>query len=338
MPRDQEAKLAVLSELAQLFGGDTPSKVPGKIDAEQTANALEGLRTTLEEFAAQPSEVAGSAARLALDLGVLLRHLAELPESERVRPLETLQASLLGGLPEALGRLAEVTATTGVTYSDLPENLRRRWLTADGRERVEILPAEEMGEVAAMERFVAAVRELDPRVAGGPMVISETGDVAVRAFQQAFAYAFVAIAVLVLLLLRRTADVVLLLALLLLSGALTAVSTVLLGIDFNFANLIALPLLLGMGVDSGIHMIHRWRTDPHTNILETSTARAVLYSSLTTVAGFGTLIISPHPGTASVGLVLTIGIGITLVCTMVVLTAFMQPQPTHDSDSGRDLA
>ena len=336
VPRDQEAKLAVLSDLGRLFGGDTSPSIPGEIDAERAVTALEGLRATLAQFATQPSAIQASADRLATDLATLLERLAAQPESERQRPLETLQASLLGGLPEALGRLAEVTSTTGVSEADLPENLRQRWLTEDGRQRVEILPAEEMGEVSAMERFVAAVREVDPQVAGGPMVISETGDVAVRAFQQAFAYAFVAIAVLVLLLLRRPADVALLLALLLLSGALTAVSTVLLGIDFNFANLIALPLLLGMGVDSGIHMIHRWRTSPHTNILHTSTARAVLYSSLTTLAGFGTLMISPHPGTASVGLLLTIGIAITLICTMVVLTAFMQPRPASAPDGDTD--
>ena len=106
---------------------------------------------------------------------------------------------------------------------------------------------------------------------------------------------------------------------------MTGATSVLFSIPFNFANVIALPLLLGIGVDCGIHMAHRLRTSPHegNNILRTSTARAVLFSALTTICGFGNLALSPHRGTASMGLLLTIGIGLTLICTLVVLPALM---------------
>jgi predicted RND superfamily exporter protein len=106
----------------------------------------------------------------------------------------------------------------------------------------------------------------------------------------------------------------------------TGAATVVLDIPFNFANVIALPLLLGIGVDSGIHMVHRFRTalPQHGNLLATSTARAVLFSALTTICGFGNLALSPHPGTASMGLLLTLGLGFTLVCTLIVLPALLE--------------
>ena len=111
---------------------------------------------------------------------------------------------------------------------------------------------------------------------------------------------------------------------LLLAGILTLGVMGLLGIPFNFANVIALPLLFGIGVDNGVHIVQRAResggsTDP----MRTSTSRAVLLSMLTTIFGFGNLLISPHPGTASIGIVLTLGISITLICTLVVLPAWL---------------
>ena len=147
----------------------------------------------------------------------------------------------------------------------------------------------------------------------------------VKAFQQAFVLALIAITGLLFLLLRPKLDVLLVLLPLLLAGALTGAISVLFDISFNFANVIALPLLLGIGVDNGIHMVHRMRAAPPASgqILQTSTARAVLFSSLTTVCGFGNLALSPHRGMASMGVMLSIGIGFVLLCTLIVLPAFM---------------
>ena len=145
------------------------------------------------------------------------------------------------------------------------------------------------------------------------------------AFQQAFLLSLLAITVLLLILLRPKSDVLLVLLPLLLAGALTGAASVLFHIPFNFANIIALPLLLGIGVDSGIHMVHRMRTAPPSSgqMLQTSTARAVFYSALTTICSFGNLAVSPHRGMASMGILLTIGIGFTLICILVVLPTLM---------------
>ena len=127
------------------------------------------------------------------------------------------------------------------------------------------------------------------------------------------------------ILLGRKRDVLLVLTPLLTAALITGGISVLAGIPLNFANVIALPLLLGIGVDSGIHIIHRFRTDlpDGSNILATSSARAVAVSSLTTMGGIGNLALSPHAGTASLGLLLTLGIGITLVCMLLVLPALL---------------
>jgi predicted RND superfamily exporter protein len=175
-----------------------------------------------------------------------------------------------------------------------------------------------------LRRFVAAVRSVAPDAIGFPVIYLEAGDAVVQAFQQAFLLSLLAVTVLLLILLRPKSDVFLVLLPLLLAGALTGAASVLFHIPFNFANIIALPLLLGIGVDSGIHMVHRMRTAPSSGqILQTSTARAVLYSALTTICSFGNLAVSPHRGMASMGILLSIGIGFTLLCILVVLPALM---------------
>lgn len=158
------------------------------------------------------------------------------------------------------------------------------------------------------------------------MIILEAGDAVVRAFQQAIFLALISITVLFLILMRRKSDTLLVLLPLVLAGVLTGAALVLLDIPFNFANVIALPLLLGVGVDNGIHMVHRMRTAPPMNglLLRTSTARAVLFSALTTIGSFGTLAVSPHRGMASMGQLLSIGIGLTLLCTLIVLPTLVK--------------
>ena len=117
----------------------------------------------------------------------------------------------------------------------------------------------------------------------------------------------------------------------LLAGAFTGAMTVILGVQFNFANIIALPLLLGLGVDNGVHMVHRAKTESDgKDLLQTSTARAVLFSSLTTLLSFGNLAFSPHRGTASMGWLLTIGVLFVVITTLVILPAFL-PKPGAQS-------
>ena len=189
-------------------------------------------------------------------------------------------------------------------------------ISADGRYRVEIIPR------AGAANFVDEVRSVVPAATGLPVVQREAGRAVVGSFQQAFITAFVLISSILALLLRNWCQVVIVLIPLVTAGLATVAVMVLIGQPFNFANVIALPLLLGVGVDNGIHMVHRWRSTGE-GLLASSTSGAIFYSALTTIASFGNLAFSSHPGSASMGTVLSIGMIFTTVFTFVLIPALL---------------
>ena len=187
-------------------------------------------------------------------------------------------SALLASLP---GRLEALNASLNADYislENLPAELKQLWLSADGRQRIEIYPKQDMQDNAALRQFVREIQSITPQVTGSPVNNLEASDAVAAAFKQAFLYAFIAITLMLYVLLTRKRDVFLVLIPLLMAAALTGGISVLAGLPLNFANVIALPLLLGIGVDSGIHIIHRFRTDlpDGKSILATSSARAVV--------------------------------------------------------------
>jgi predicted RND superfamily exporter protein len=152
-------------------------------------------------------------------------------------------------------------------------------------------------------------------------------------FREALLYAIVLISALLYLLWWRVGPVLLVLTPLILSNTVTVGLMATFGIDFNFVNIVVIPLLLGIGVDSGIHLVHRAealaRTDSQEALLSSTTARAVFYSALTTTVSFGTLALSSHRGVASLGTVLTIGMALTVISNLVVLPALIAFQRSH---------
>jgi len=320
VPGDQDAKLDVVEELGIILGLEleSPSGVASPSPAQQRG-AASALREALRAHQGDPA-----ARALAGSLDRLLRALAP-SERSAASVLGALEQSLLGGLSDQLERLAASLEAQSVARDDLPEPLTTRWVAPDGRHRVEVYPREDIQDHASLERFVSAVREVAANATDDPVTMLESGNTIVRAFQEAFATAFIIIAGLLFVLLRRPLDVAMVLSPLLLAGLLTVAVMVLLGLQFNYANVITLPLLLGVGVDNGIHMVHRARTAPPDggSLLATSTTRAVFTSALTTICGFGSLAWSSHPGTASMGQVLSIGLGLILLCTLVLLPALL---------------
>ena len=168
--------------------------------------------------------------------------------------------------------------------------------------------------------------------AGGPAVtIIATSQTIVDAFRTAAIYALVAITLILLLALRRIRDVLLVLAPLLLSGLLTLLIMVAVPLPLNYANIIALPLLLGVGVSFNIYFVMNWRAG-RPGILGSATARAIVFSALTTSTAFGSLALSNHPGTASMGQLLLISLGCTLLASLLFVPALLaslrQPNQT----------
>jgi hypothetical protein len=204
-----------------------------------------------------------------------------------------------------------------ITEQNIPADFASNWITADGLARLQVYPRGDPNDNDVLRQFARAVLAAEPTASGGPIAILESGRTVVTAFMQAGFTALVSIALILWLALRRFGDVLLTLIPLLLAGVVTLEICVLIGLKLNFANIIALPLLLGVGVAFKIYYIMAWRAG-QTGLLQSSLTRAVIFSALTTATAFASLWLSSHPGTASMGKLLAL----TLACTMVAAVLF----------------
>jgi len=328
VPEDQDEKLELIDQLALTLGlqVDTTEAKPPPSPDEEAAALRQFLATLSAYLAAHPDAAdAPEGFRLEVQLARLVERIQSLPEPARTEALHRVSEVLLGSLGSQLRQLTDALKAHPVGIADLPEDFRERWVSKGGIQRVEIRPKEDLHDPEAMRQFVDQVRQVVPHATGVPVLFLESSDAVVQAFLQAFGYAIVAITLVLFLTMEKKIDVLLVLAPLLLASLLTGAAMALAGIHFNFANIIALPLVFGMGVDNCIHMVHRFRTAPPRDgiLLHTSTALAVVLSALTNISGFGNLAGSPHHGMASMGVMLTIGILATLVCSMIVLPALL---------------
>ena len=321
VPDDQAAKLDVIDGMAVFLApvlhrreGATGARARDERERHDRAGAIPALRQRLALAADMRTAPALRQAARRLDAG-----LARIGDDEAARAL--LERSLLRFLPDRLERLRLALAAGPVTADDLPADLRARYLAADGSARIQVFPSENLADAAALRRFVDAVRRVVPTATEAPVEIVESGKVVAAAVRQAALTALVAVTAMLLLLLRSLRETLLVLAAVLLAGLLTVAASVALHVPFNFANVIVLPLLMGLGVAGGIHVVLRARHG--VSLSETSTPRAVVLSALTTIGSFGSLSLSSHRGTASMGELLMLAIGFTLLATMVVLPALM---------------
>jgi len=209
-----------------------------------------------------------------------------------------------------------------VTLASLPGALRDDWVTVDGRARVEVYPKGDVSDNAALRRFVDAVEAVAPGATGAPVSIDASSRTIIAAFVKAGVLAFVSITLLLVLTLRRAQDVLRTLLPLVLSSLGTLGTCVLIGLPMNFENIIALPLLFGIGVAFNIYFVMAWRAG-RPNPLQSSLTRAVVMSGLTTGTAFGSLWLSHHPGTASMGELLALSLAWTLVAALLFLPALL---------------
>jgi hypothetical protein len=320
VPADQQEKLDLISTIG-LF-------VPLGLDVverrqlpygEQVAS-LDKLEVALDGFMARTAPDADgfrdSVQRLRGAVGKLRSELDEPRRGEQA--FARLDEALLANLPILFDDLQSAMKAHAFSVSDLPAEVLGRYVSADGRYRVEVYPREDIFDHDALERFVDAVTAVAPDATDTPVSILEAGRAVVRSFVEATIYALIAITLVLLYKVRNLPSTALILLPLLLALDLTVAASVALSIPFNFANVIIVPLLLGIGVNTGIHFIHRFRTEPpaNNNMLETSTAGAVFFATLTTTMSFGTLAFSPHQGMASMGKLLA------LCMTFLTLTTF----------------
>jgi hopanoid biosynthesis associated RND transporter like protein HpnN len=314
VPDNQTAKLAILADARTLLGPTLSPPITKPPPTDQ--DVMTAIRECADDVKALGSHGDAAAARLskALD-AVLARGTSVLP---------ALRANLSDGIERRLDDLRSALEAQPVSLATLPPELKRDWVAADGKARVEVFPKGDARNNAVLRRFAAAVQAVAPQATGTPITIQESARTVIHAFVLAGIIAVVAISLLLLAVLRRVLDTALVLAPLLLAGLMTLATSVLLGLPINFANIITLPLLLGIGVAFDIYFVMRWRSgDAH--LLQSSTARAVLFSALTTGTAFGSLALSSHPGTSDMGKLLSLALFFTLFCTFAVLPALLGP-------------
>lgn len=319
VPSDQEDKLVTIENLSIMLSPVLLAEETAPPSETENRKAFFDFRENVERLARKnpATDYTEAAKRLAEALGRLEARFPEGP------PLEILEARLLGTLSKQLEHLRIALTAGPVTYEKLPEALLSRFVAEDGRVRVEVLPAENPKDPESLRQFTSAVQAVAPNAAGDPIVIIGAGEVVVGAFWQASLLALLLIALLLLIVMQRLSDVLLVLAPLGLAALLTNLVGVAFDIPFNFANIIVLPLILGLGVANGIHFVLRERNGASTNVLRTSTPRAIVFSALTTIGSFASLTLSAHLGTASMGMLLTIALVLVMLCTLTLIPALM---------------
>ena len=193
----------------------------------------------------------------------------------------------------------------------------------DGRARVEVFPKGDLNRNEDLRAFTSAVAGVAPNATGSSMYMVESAKLITGALFEAFSYAVIAMLALLLLLWRSVLDTLLVFIPLGMAALVTAAIAHAVGLPLNFADVIVLPLLLGIGIDTGIHLVHRYRHSPDADLLSTATSRGVIWASATTIDSFGTMGFASHLGLATLGQLLALGVTVTLVSTLVLIPALL---------------
>jgi hopanoid biosynthesis associated RND transporter like protein HpnN len=316
VPDDQPEKLAAIADAATLLDLtlDPIVTAPPPSDAEVVA-ALQQAASSLRAAASSSSGPdAVAATRLAGDLDWL----ATAAPAARAKVTEVL----IPGLQILLRQTSTALSAQPVTLQSLPPDLVRDWMTPSGLARVSMLPKGDANNTAVLTRFIAQVKAVEPDVTGSPLDLQEGGRTVANAFLIGGLLSFAAITVLLFAVLRRPRDVAITMAPIVLTGLLTLGTCVAIGQALNFANIIALPLLFGIGVAFHIYFVMAWRGGEG-HLLESSLTRGIFFSAMATATGFGSLWASSHPGTASMGKLLMISLVWTLVSALIFQPALM---------------
>ncbi len=321
LPTDQEDKLYALEDLRFILGSalDPLRQLPAPVASE--------LRASVEALI-QSIEVNDDNSRFD-GLKRALQELARGPSQQ----LQLWQRGVVANLVEEIDWLRRALQVSPVTVEEVPAQVRGRFTGANGEGLSIVLPKGEVADVDAMTRFIQDVRAIAPTATGRPVLEWGIGGVVVSAFQQALAFALVSIGCVLLLMFQSLRYALLVVVPLVLAVAFTLALGVLLDMPLNMANILVMPLIFGLGVDNGVHVVDRYRGEGGvSHLMYSSTPRAVVLSALTTVGAFSALSLSPHAGTASIGLLLAIAVSLLLVFTVFLLPVLLSwlSHPVHE--------
>jgi hopanoid biosynthesis associated RND transporter like protein HpnN len=334
------AKLSARPEVLQVISGATFIPTEQTLKLAMVAQAQNILAPTLQASQTSPPAAPTAAdIRLAMRMArdEILKAAPELPPHSALSGigaainqllaqsdanLLAMNAAVSRFLPAELDALNASLSPNAITAQNLPPEIARDWFLPDGEVRVEALPTRAAQSTAGLRRFAAAVLAVAPN-AGGPAITTiASANTILGAFRQAALLATLAIALIIFCVFRNLRDMALVLATLALSALLTALFAKFAGLAINYANIIALPLLLGVGVSFNVYFVMNFRARVR-RYLSSATAHAVLFSALTTGTAFGTLAASHDRGTASMGFLLLLSLAAVLICTFLFLPALL---------------
>lgn len=317
VPDDQKTKLALIEDAASIL-------LPGLTVTQQApAPTAQDLRDSAHAAVLQLDSIAPDKRPPVLKrLSRVLHRLAVAPDTT----IMAMNDATTRFLPRELAQLRLALSAGPVTEADIPDSIRADYFTPDKQYRLIIHPRGKMSDPAVLHRFIKQITRINPDIIGPALEITESAHTITHAFTTAAICAVIAIMLILMLVLRRLLDSILVIIPLILSSLLTVILIICVPEPLNYANIIALPLLLGVGVSFNIYFVMNWRAGL-THPLASPTARAVFFSALTTGSAFGSLAASAHPGTASMGRLLLLSLGCTLLCSLIFIPALLPPHP-----------
>ena len=320
IPTDQDQKITAINSASQ--GLESALNPKQQQPAPSDQDLVAAMRATSADLLKASGTMTGPGADSARHVSELLTRLAQSDAATRNKA----SAAIVPPLIADLDQLRSSLDPRPVTVKTLPPGLVHAWLSPDGRARVQVLPKGELSDTNALRKFATAILAAEPSATGPAISYYESGETVTRAFIEAGILALVSIAVLLFIALRRVTDVLLTLVPLLLAGAVTLEVCVMTGLALNFANIIALPLLLGVGVAFKIYYTMAWRAGK-TGLLQSTLTRAVIFSALTNAIAFGSMAVSSYPGMASMGKLMALALFCTLAAAVLFQPVLMgQPR------------
>ena len=311
VPGDQDEKLKFIHDAETAIDASlNPREVDRPPTDQEDIEALSSVADALSKVAGNNQGPGADAAR---QLSELLTQLAEADPLARMRA----ETAVTAPLRISLDQLRQELKPERITTENIPSDVAGEWVTTDGHARVQVLPKGDPEDTEVLRGFATSVLAVEPNATGPAVFLYEARNTVVRAFIEAGIFALSAIAILLWIALRRMGDVVLTLLPLLVAGVVTLELCAVFDLPLNFANIIALPLLLGVGVAFKVYYIMAWRAGK-TALLQSSLTRAVIFSAMTTATAFGSLWLSSQPGTSSMGKLMALA----LVCTMTAAVLF----------------
>lgn len=331
IPKDQERKLQLARELSPILAGVNLAQLPtsAPVDLDELLNTLQRIKAKMltaddaKNWTGADKPPLEPMTRVRSLIGQFERLLQQRDHEEIRQRLSTFQAKLFQDFHDKVSLLARAVASGPVRLDDLPSDLKKQFVGRDGSYLLRVYPRGDPWELASQAAFVGDLRKVDPDAVGDPVKGYEIITAMKRGYQQVGIYALIGVAVLFLLNLRDLRYFLLAKVPLLVGAIWTAGLMYLFELKFNLANLIIIPLLVAPGVENGLLIIHRFREEAEATVLPRSLGKGVALSSLTTMIGFGSLLIAHHRGASSIGLLVTLGVGAVLVVSVIVLPALL---------------